>query len=133
VSIEVDARFSGPPLDRDKAVRLDEEIQAMADKVGEHLDYSADLLAEAQEGQIHQALQFDSWTAYLVDPLKPITKALDADDRHELVVQLYEAGMSVQAIAEAVDTSKSTVSRQVSQSGMSHWSAKRTKPWALWR
>lgn len=59
----------------------------------------------------------DSWTAYLVDRLKPVTKALDADDRRELVVQLYEHGLSLRAIAEALDTSKSTLARQVSQSG----------------
>lgn len=118
VSIDIDARTSEPPvLDRQQAARLDEQIQDMADKAGEHLDYLFDLLAEAQEGQIHQALQFDSWTAYLVDRLKPIAKALDADDRHALVAELYEAGMSVRAIAEAVGTSKSTVARQVSQSG----------------
>lgn len=113
MSLDID----DPPLDQAEAVRLDEQIQAMADEAGEHLDHLAQLLAEAKAGQIHQALKFESWTAYLVDRLKPITKALDAYDRRALIGDLYEAGMSVRAIAEAVGTSKSTVARQVSQSG----------------
>jgi hypothetical protein len=68
------------PLDHDEAVRLDQQILKLADQAGQHLDYLADLLAEARAGQIHEALEFPSWTAYLADRLKPVTKALDSDD-----------------------------------------------------
>ena len=62
-------------------------------------------------------LGFDTWTAYLADRLKPITKTLSADDRRQLIAMLHEAGMSVRDIAVTADMSKSTVQRQVSQSG----------------
>lgn|SRR5271166_794298 len=102
-------------MEHDAAVKLDERIQRLAEAAGGHLDKLADLLAEAQGGQIHTTLGFPSWPAYLADRLKPITKTLDRDELCALVVQLYDAGMSVRAIAEAVDTSKSTVQRQVSE------------------
>lgn len=104
-------------MDHDAAVELDEQIQDMADKAAQHLDYLADLLVEAKTKSIYESLGFSSWTAYLAVRLKPITAALDADDRRALVVELYGAGMSMRAIAEAVDMSKSTVARQVSQGG----------------
>lgn len=113
-------------MDHDAAVQLDEQIQKLADQAAQHLDYLFDLLTEAQAGQIHQALGFPSWTAYLADRLKPITKALDSEDRRALVMQLYESGMSVRVIAEAVGTSKSTVQRQVSQAGTGDHSATST-------
>lgn len=53
-----DARTSGPPLDHDAAAKLDEQIQDTANKAGEHLDYLADLLAEARQGR-STVLQFD--------------------------------------------------------------------------
>lgn len=117
MSIDTDARSSGPPLDLDAAEKLDRRIQRMADTAVRNLAAFADVLAEAKTGQIHAALGYDSWTAYLAERLKPITRALDTDDRRVLVAELYEAGMSLRAIAEAVGTSKSTVARQVSQSG----------------
>ena len=105
------------PLDHDAAVQLDEQIQTLAGKTGEHLDYLADLLAEAKAGEIHQALGFPSWTAYLADRLKPITKALDSDERRALVMQLYESGFSVRDISAATNIPRSTVGDQVSGFG----------------
>lgn len=113
-------------LDHDAALSLDGQIQQLAGQAAEHLDYLADLLVEAQAGEIHLALGFPSWTAYLADRLKPIIKALDSDDRRALVMQLYESGMSVRAVAETVGTSKSAVARQVSQAGTGDHSATRT-------
>lgn len=105
------------PLNHDAAVKLDEQIQTLAGKTGEHLDYLADLLAEAQAGEIHQALGFPSWPAYLADRMQPITKALDPDERRALVVQLYESGFSVRDIAAATNIPRSTVGDQVSGTG----------------
>jgi hypothetical protein len=104
-------------MNQEEAKKLDGRIQRMADAASGHLDQLAELLATAEAGQIHQALQFDSWTAYVAERLKPITKSLGREELRSLVVQLHGAGMSVRAIAEAVDTSKSAVHRQVSQSG----------------
>jgi hypothetical protein len=104
-------------MNHDEAAKLDEQIRDLADQAAQHLDYLADLLAEAKAGHIHEALDFPSWTAYLIDRLKPITKALSADDRRALAVELYVNGFSLRAVAEATGQSKSTVARQVSQSG----------------
>lgn len=112
-----DDRTDGRPLDHDAALRLDEEIQDLADKAAEHLDYLTDLLIEAKAGEIHKSLGFPSWTAYLADRIKPFAAALDTGNRHALMVDLYRAGMSFRAVAEAVGTSKSSVGRQLSQCG----------------
>lgn len=104
-------------LEKHAAEQLDKQIRDVTANAADRLDCLAHLLTQAKAGRIHQALQFDSWTAYLANRLKPITKALDADDRRALIAELYQEGMSVRAIADAVGTSKSSVSRQVSQSG----------------
>jgi hypothetical protein len=117
VSIDNGARSSEPPLDLDAAEKLDQRIQRIADTAARNLDTLAELLSEAQAGHIHEVLGFPSWTEYVAARLKPITKSLGREELRALITELYDAGMSVRAIAEAVDTSKSTVSRQVSQSG----------------
>lgn len=96
---------------------LDGQIQTIAGNAAEHLDYLADLLVEAKAGGIHRHLGFSSWTAYLADRLLPITRALDTDDRRALIHELHQTGMSLRAVAEAVGISKSSVARQLSQSG----------------
>lgn len=102
-------------LDHDAALDLDGQIQAVAGKTGEHLDYLSALLLEAKAGEIHKLLGFPSWTAYLIERLRPIAVALNVQDRRTLVDQLHRHGMSVRAVAEAVGMSRSTVWRQVSQ------------------
>ena len=114
-SLEDDAREFGQPLDLDAAEKLDQRIQRMADTAARNLDTLADRLAEAKAGQIHTALGFDSWTAYVADRFKPITKALDREELRALVVQLYEAGMSVRDISATTGVPRSTVGDQVSR------------------
>jgi hypothetical protein len=104
-------------LSRDAAVQLDEQICVVAEGAGQCLDNLANMLATAEAGQIHQALGFDSWLEYVADRLKPIIKSLSRGELSTLSAGLHEAGMSVRAIAEATGQSKSTVGRQVSQSG----------------
>lgn len=110
-------RTDGQALEQDAALRLDEAIQDIAGKTAEHLEYLADLLVEAKQGQIHELLGFTSWPEYLIARLRPIAVALNVEDSRTLVAQLYRHGMSVRAVAEAVGMSKSSVGRQVSQCG----------------
>jgi hypothetical protein len=104
-------------LGRDAAVELDEQIRVVADGAGLCLDNLANMLTTAEAGQIHQELGFGSWPEYVADRLKPITKSLSRAELSTLALELHQAGMSVRAIAEATGLSKSTVGRQVSQSG----------------
>ncbi|OMC39209.1 helix-turn-helix domain-containing protein [Mycobacterium sp. IS-1264] len=115
--LDTSTRSSDPPIDLDAAEKLDHRIQRMADTAARNLDTLADLLAKAKAGQVHAVLGFDSWTAYLVDRVNPLAKVLNSDDHRVLITELRDAGMSMRAIAKAVGTSKSTVSRQVSQAG----------------
>ncbi|WP_066899018.1 helix-turn-helix domain-containing protein [Mycolicibacterium houstonense] len=110
-------RTHGQPLNHDAALELDEQIQVVAGKTGEHLDYLSALLLEAKAGEIHKSLGFPSWTAYSIERLRPIAVALNVQDRRTLVAQLHRHGLSVRAVAEAVGMSKSSVGRQVSQCG----------------
>ncbi|MGV7645792.1 helix-turn-helix domain-containing protein [Mycobacterium kansasii] len=126
MSIDNDARTGDPPLDHDAAEKLDQRIQRMADTAARNLDTLAGLLSEAQAGHIHEALGFSSWTEYVADRLKPITKALGREELRALTVQLYDAGMSVRDTADATGQSKSTVQREVSQSGTVEGSADAT-------
>jgi hypothetical protein len=128
VSIDNGARSSEPPLDLDAAEKLDQRIQCIADTAARNLDTLAELLSEAQAGHIHEVLGFPSWTEYVAARLKPITKTLGREELRALITELYDAGISVHAIAEAVDTSKSTVSRQVSKVGQVMRPRRRLRP-----
>lgn len=102
-----------PPLDTAAAQRLDGRIRLMANATAENLTKLADLIAEAKAGQIHTALGFPSWTAYLADALSKLHMALTTDTRRELVGRLADEGMSERAIAAAVGVSQPTVHRDV--------------------
>lgn len=105
------------PMNREDAEKLDKRIRNLAGATGEHLDNLGALISEAKAGQIHEALEFGSWTAYLADALKPLTTDLSREDRREVVAYLYEAGMSVRTIAAATGTPKSTISDDLHVSG----------------
>ncbi|SLH95738.1 Uncharacterised protein [Mycobacteroides abscessus subsp. massiliense] len=103
--------------DHKLAVVLDKAIR----KAAGHLRYDLDDLAlsagQAKALSIHLELGFDSWTDYIVDALSDLTGALSTTVKQFLIDQFHEDGMSVRAIAEKLGLSKSTVHRQVSQSG----------------
>jgi transposase len=121
-----DARTSDPPLDHDEAARLDERIRRMAKATKGNLDALNDLIEKAKAGQIHTALGYDSWTAYLTDAVGELSVAVDSDTRREIAVILYHYGMSIRDAAKATGQSKSKVHREVSQSGTVDGSAETT-------
>jgi hypothetical protein len=98
------------PLDHGAAERLDKRIRLMADTLRDNIAKITDLIEEAQNGQIHIALGFSSWTAYLADALGGRLE-LDTDSRREVVALMSGAGMSQRAIAQAVGVNQATVSR----------------------
>ncbi|WP_197504776.1 RNA polymerase sigma factor, partial [Mycobacterium sp. 852002-51163_SCH5372311] len=105
------------PVSKGYAENLDKEIRKAARSVAHDLDELVFWVAEAKALGIHTHLGFDSWTDYIVEALGDFTGALGPAVRQLLVDMFRKDGMSLRAIAEALGISKSTVQRQVSQSG----------------
>jgi hypothetical protein len=102
------------PLDHGAAERLDKRIRLMADSIRDNLTKIAALIEEAKTGQIHLALGFSSWTAYLAEALGGRLE-LDTDSRREVVALMSDEGMSNRAIAQAVGVTEITVRRDKEQ------------------
>ena len=103
-------------LDRASAERLDRRIRLMAGSIADSLSKLYDLVGQAKAGQIHVALGFPSWTAYVADACK-VEIRVDRNQRRELVGWLAGEGMSQRAIAATVGISKNTVTNDLSQTG----------------
>ncbi len=100
------------PLDLGASERLDRRIRLMADTIRDNIAKLTGLIEEAKQGQIHAALGFASWTAYLADALGGRLE-LDTDSRREVVALMSGEGMSQRAIARAVGVSQKTVDRDL--------------------
>ncbi len=106
------------PLTENQAKTLDQRIRLMVGSISDQLDKLAGLIAEAKAGQIHIALGYASWTAYVKDAIQVAPK--DKAERKALVTLMSGQGMSQRAIGAALDVSKKTVTadlREVSQTG----------------
>ncbi len=95
-------------LDTAAATRLDKRIRLMASTVRDNLTKIAALVEEAKAGEIHVALGFSSWTAYLADALGGQIE-LSTESRRSVVELLAGEGMSNRAIATAVGVTEGTV------------------------
>jgi len=104
---------------RDEAERLTERIRLTATNYVEARDKLEALLREAQDREVHAALGFASWTAYLAATFADQPMVLPTAERREIVGLLAAEGMSTRAIAPIVGASKSAVDRdrQVSRTG----------------
>lgn len=98
-----------------QARRLDSRIRLMSASAADGITKLVDLIAEAKEDQIHVALGFASWTAYLADALCEFNVAVNAASRRELVAVMADEGMSNRAIAQAVGVNEITVRRDKEQ------------------
>jgi len=108
---EVDAEVI-EPLSEGAAQRLDQKIRLLSGTAADDLAKLRDLLAEAKNGQIHVALGFQSWTAYVADALDGLLR-VDSHIRKEIVAMMAGEGMSERAIAVAVGVSQKTVNRDL--------------------
>ena len=106
-----------PVLDRDAAERLDGRIRRMVNAVNEHLSKLQELVDEAKRGDIHVALGYPSWTAYLADVFT-VQVRFDREQRRELVAYLSGEGMSQRAIADVVGVGVGTVNRDLDAAGV---------------
>jgi hypothetical protein len=100
-----------PALDLDAARRLDGRIRRISAATAEHFSKLFDLVTEARQGDIHLALGFTSWTAYLADALKELGTVVNAVERRQLVDWLSHQGMSERAMARALGCSQPTIHR----------------------
>lgn len=116
MSVDIDTNET-PPLDHESAAELDERIRRTAKATKGNLDALENLIEKARAGQIHAALSYISWTAYLTDALQDFCADVDGDTRRHVAVILHHEGMSIRDAAQATGQSKSTVQREVSQLG----------------
>lgn len=100
------------PLDITAAGLLDGRIRRMAGTIRESWNTLVALVDMAKAGDIHVALGFPSWTAYLADALGGQLD-LGTDTRRAVVELLAGEGMSQRAIAQAVGVSQKTVDRDL--------------------
>lgn len=100
------------PLDRAEAKRLDQRIRLLVGSINDNIAKLHDLVDEAKRGDVHVALGYHSWTAYLADVFT-VTVRLDREQRRELVGYLSGEGMSQRAIADVVGASKNTVTNDL--------------------
>lgn len=110
VDAEVVASVDAPkPLTEAKAKSLDKRIRAASEKLTANMDSLLDLLNEAASGQIHVALGYASWPAYLKDAVKVVPT--DRTERKQLVEYMSGKGMSNRAISAIVGVDEKTVRR----------------------
>lgn len=102
------------PLDRPEAERLDKRLRLMAGTARENLEKIGRLLDDAKRGQIHEALGFPSWTAYVADALGG-TLQLSDESRRGMVQLMAAKGMSERAISQMTGVPKTTVHRDISE------------------
>lgn len=102
------------PLGGPDAERLDKRIRLLVGTINDNLAKLHKLVERAKVGEIHKALGFPSWTAYLADALIVQAK-LGVEQRRELVRYLSGEGVSERAIASITGAAKTTVHRDLQQ------------------
>lgn len=108
------------PLSKAAAKALDKKIRAKSNKVNAGVEKVEtdlvellELLQEAQDGLIHKGLGLKSWTAWYKDAVQ--FQASDSIERKVLASIMSGKGMSTRAIAGALNTSQSTITRDLSE------------------
>ena len=98
-----------PVMDVASARRLTERIRLNVVAVRDGVEKLQALLEEAKEGNVHVALGYPSWPAYVADVMGEEPLRLSRDDRREIVHYLTGEGMSTRAIGQALGVSGKTV------------------------
>lgn len=96
------------PISRADAERLDKRIRLLVGSINDNLAKLDALVQQAKAGEIHKALGYASWTAYVADVFT-IQVRLEREKRRELVGYLSGEGMSQRAIAETIGVDRNTV------------------------
>lgn len=101
------------PLSEGRAKVLDKRIRQASSRVADNTAALLALLDEAAAGQIHVALGFPSWTAWVKDAVQ-VSPANEVE-RKSLVSLMSGKGMSQRAIASVVGANQATVSRDLAE------------------
>jgi hypothetical protein len=101
------------PLSEGKARVLDKRIRQASTRVVDNYAALLALLEEADKGQIHVALGYASWTAWLSEAVQ-VTPP-NAEERKKLVSLMSGKGVPQRAIAKVVGHNQSTISRDIDE------------------
>lgn len=111
----IDAELVGAaPLSEGQAKVLDKRIRQASTRVADNQAALLALLDEAAAGQIHTALGYPSWTAWVKDAVQ--VSPANAVERKSLVQLMSGKGMPQRAIAEVVGSNQATISRDLAES-----------------
>jgi hypothetical protein len=100
-----------PPLTKSAAKALDKKIRTASDKLTTNAEALWDLLEQAALGQIHEALEYPSWTAWMKDAVQ-FTPS-DRVERKALAALMSGKGMSQRPIAGTLGVDQKTVSNDL--------------------
>jgi hypothetical protein len=98
-------------LTKREAKALDKKVRNASDKLSTSTENLLELLEQAAAGQIHEALELPSWTAWFKDAVQ--VQVSDRFERKELVKLMSGKGMSQRAIAGSLGVSQKTVDRDL--------------------
>jgi hypothetical protein len=98
-------------FDQQAAKALDGSIRDASRKLTTDLDALLKLLKQAQAGQIHKALGYSSWPAYLADAVR--IAPIDKVERKLISALMSCQGMSQRAIAAVLAVDQKTVSNDL--------------------
>jgi predicted XRE-type DNA-binding protein len=107
------------PVTHEVAVRIDTSLRKAVRVVDKNLEVMYRFVRAAKLGDVHKALGFKSWPAYIADVLT-VRVRLEPEQRRELVGYLSGEGMSQRTIAEVLGVSQKTVDRDLDAAGESN-------------
>lgn len=110
-AVEGEIVEAAEPLTKRAAQALDKKIRTASDKLVNNVNAFYELLEQAARGEIHVALGYSSWTAWMSDAVQ-FTPA-DRIERQELVKLMNGKGMSQRKIAGTLGVSQKTVDRDL--------------------
>ncbi len=96
-------------MSADAAERLTTRIRLCLDTIADNIEQVVPLIEEAKAANVHEALGYRSWTAYVSERFGGVLGRLDRSERRPLVLLLSEQGMSTRAIGSVVGASEGTV------------------------
>lgn len=108
-----------PVMDVASARRLTERIRLNVVSVRDGVEKLQALLEEAKEGNVHVALGYPSWPAYIAEVMGDEPLRLSRDDRREIVHYLTGEGMSTRAVGQVVGVTHPTVMADLRSGGKS--------------
>lgn len=90
-----------------------EVARELTRKIRVGLEGTYALIVEAFRGQAWASLGYATWDAYCQGEFGNLSLQPPREERHQVIMSMREAGMSVRAIASATDMSKTVVAREL--------------------